>query len=157
LFLCGVEPDFDILLTPIAYTFRAGKGESQRFSMTLRIDDVEEACGKVGSQVRESYPDLTLHFVVHSSAQLHERMALSEHEIIRHPAGEVARAVLRKAALIEHSSFLGMAVAAHSSFLGMSSKDIILALFNVNITDFEDIREAQAHIYHLAWHAIDLL
>lgn len=125
--------------------------------MTLQIENVEHACNLIARQIQEIYTDLTLHFIIHSKGQLKESTALSEHEIIRHPAGETAQAILQRAPKTDHSSFLGMAVATQKTMLGFSSKDSVLGLFNVNIDDYADVREAKTHIYHLAWHAIDLM
>lgn len=125
--------------------------------MTLRIDSVENACSLVARQIQDVYADLTMHFIVHSRGQLNERVALSEHEVIRHPAGDTARAILRKIPKTDYSSFLGMAVAHQKTMLGLSSRDHILALFNINTDIYSDIREVRTHLYHLAWHAIDLM
>jgi hypothetical protein len=125
--------------------------------MGLRIDSVENACSLIARQVQDVYNDLTMHFIVHSKGQMNERIALSEHEVIRHPAGDTARAILKKIPKTDHSSFLGMAVALQKSFFGLSSKDNVLALFNINVDNYTDIRDAKTHLYHLAWHAIDLM
>jgi hypothetical protein len=125
--------------------------------MGLRIDSVENACSLIARQVQDVYGDLTMHFIVHGKGQMNERIALSEHEVIRHPAGDTARSILRKIPKTDHSSFLGMAVALQKKLFGLSSKDHVLALFNINIDTYTDISEAKTHIYHLAWHAIDLM
>lgn len=124
--------------------------------MSLQIDNVEHACNLIARQIQDVYTDLTLHFIVHTKGQLRESIALSEHEIIRHPAGDTGRMILQRTLETDHSSFLGMAVASRKTMLGFSSKDSVLALFNINIDDYADISEAKTHIYHLAWHAIDL-
>ena len=125
--------------------------------MGLRIDSVESACALIARQTQEAYNDLAMHFIVHGKGQLNERIALSEHEIIRHPAGDTARSILKKIPKTDYSSFLGMAVAQQKGFLGLTSKDHVLALFNVNVDNYADIRDAKVHLYHLVWHAIDLM
>lgn len=125
--------------------------------MGLRIDSIESASAMIARQVQESYNDLGMHFIVHGKGQLNERIALSEHEVIRHPAGDTARSILKKIPKTDYSSFLGMAVAQQKGFLGMTAKDHVLALFNINVDNYDDMREAKVHLYHLAWHAIDLM
>lgn len=125
--------------------------------MGIRIDSVENACSLIARQVQDVYGDLTMHFIVHGKGQMNERIALSEHEVIRHAAGDTARAILRKVPKADHSSFLGMAVSLQKTNFGLSSKDHVLALFNINIDNYTDLSEAKTHIYHLAWHAIDLM
>ena len=123
----------------------------------VRIDTVEHACQLVSRQVQDAYPHLTLHFVIHNKSQLTERLALSEHEIARHPAGQKGIYILKKAAYAAHSSFLGIAIERERGFMGLTSKDKILALFNINTDDFHSVHEVQAYLYHLIWHAIDLM
>ena len=120
-------------------------------------EQVEQACSLISRQVQEIYPEMTLHFVVHGTGQLRERITLSEHEVIRHRAGDTARTILQKVAKSETSSFLGMAVAQEKTLLGLSTKDHIIALFTVNANSYEDLREARANLYHLVWHALDLM
>ena len=120
-------------------------------------EQVEQACAMISRQVQEIYPEMTLHFVVHGNGQLRERITLSEHEVIRHEAGDTARTILQKVPKTERSSFLGIAVAQEKTLLGLSTKDHIMALFTVNAQDYADIREARTSIYHLVWHAIDLM
>ncbi len=120
-------------------------------------EQVEQACNLISRQVQEIYPEMTLHFVVHGSGQLRERITLSEHEVIRHQAGETARTILQKVAKSEISSFLGMAVAQEKTLMGLSTKDHIMALFTVNAENYSDLRETRANLYHLVWHALDLM
>jgi len=125
--------------------------------MTLRLDSVEQACADIASEVQAVYNNLALHVIVHGRGQLAERMALSEHEIIRHPAAATANMILKKAIGQERSSFLGMAVSKDRGFMGLMAQDHVLALFNLNTSEFSDIREIKTYLYHLAWHAIDLM
>ncbi len=120
-------------------------------------EQVDHACTLIARQVQDIYPELTLHFVVHGAGQLRERLTLSEHEVIRHLAGETARTILQKVARSENSSFLGMAVAQESTLMGLSKKDHIMALFTINADSYNDISEARAAIYFHIWHALDLL
>lgn len=124
--------------------------------MTLRLDTIEHLCADVASEVRSAYPDLSLHVLIHHRGQLAERIALSEHEIIRHPASQTGTMILKKAIGQDRSSFLGMAVHHDKGFLGLTSQDHILALANLNISEFQNLQEMKTYLYHLAWHAIDL-
>lgn len=125
--------------------------------MAFKLDTVEQVCADVAAEVQAVYNNLTLYFIVHGRSQLAERMALSEHEIIRHPAAANASTILKKAIGQERSSFLGMAVARDRGFLGLMAQDHVLALFNLNTSEFTDILDIKTYLYHLAWHAIDLM
>lgn len=125
--------------------------------MTLRIDSVENTAGLIGAMVQEIFPALSLHFIVHGRGQLSERIALSEHEIVRHPAAPVARHILKKAYGHDRSSFLGLAVTPQKGFMGLTSRDHALALFNVNISEFDTMEDIKTHLYHMVWHAVDLM
>jgi len=124
--------------------------------MSVNIDDIKQICDTVSAQTKEAYERLSLYFIVHGAGQLEEIAALSEHEILSHPAGETALNILRKHPQNPHSNFLGLAIANHRKWLGLVSKDSVLGLFNINVDDFKSKVEARAHVYHLAWHAIDI-
>jgi len=87
---------------------------------------------------------------------MRDAIALAEHEIIAHQAGDYARNIIRKHSSHERSSFLGLAIANERKLMGFKNNDLLLALFNVNVNDFKTLDEARAQIYHLTWHAIDL-
>ncbi len=125
--------------------------------MGIKHDVLQDLCNLAISQVRDLYPALRLMFIPHGTGLLHEVIALSEHEVIQHPAGKTAQGILEKNNNRELSSFLGLAIHHKSKWLGLSSEENILALFNINTDEFETPKEARRAIYHLVWHALDLV
>lgn len=125
--------------------------------MGIKLDILQDICNLATKQVQDLYPDVDLMFIPHESGQFHEIVSLSEHEISRHPAAAVAQAILDKNNNRDMSSFLGMAVHRQVKWMGLASQENILALFNLNVDSFETAKEARRMVYHLAWHAIDLL
>ncbi|MCI5059620.1 MAG: hypothetical protein MRY79_00955 [Alphaproteobacteria bacterium] len=124
--------------------------------MAVPIDSIQYICQRATRDVEHLYPGLSLFFIIHGTGKLRESLALSEHEIVSHPAGKAAQAVIRKHSKGENSSFLGMAIASESKMLGFKRRDHLMAIFTVNKDEFDHEDEALATIHHLTWHAIDL-
>lgn len=124
--------------------------------MAVTKDSIQSICDEVAKDVAESYQGLTLHFIVHGTGKMRESIALDEHDIITHPAGNAARSIVQKNASGERSKFLGLAIASESKMMGFKKIDHLLGLFTLNIDHFKNTLEARAQIYHLIWHAIDL-
>jgi hypothetical protein len=124
--------------------------------MSVTQDSVQNICDRITNTVAESYPGLTLHFIVHSTGKMREAVALAEHDLIAHPAGNAARAIVQKNASGERAQFLGLAIAREHKMMGFKKIDHLIGLFTVNNDHFRDETEARAQIYHLIWHAIDL-
>ncbi len=122
----------------------------------MDIDKIKEVCEQTSKRVENAYDGLTLHFVIYPHGKMKENIALAEHDIVLHPAGETARKILRQNNNGEKSSFLGLAIANESKYLGLKSKDHLVGLYTLNTSEFKDMTEVRAHIYHSAWHAIDL-
>ena len=124
--------------------------------MSIAQGTVKNICDTITNDVAESYPGLTLHFIVHSTGKMREAVALAEHDIITHRAGNAARAIVQKNAAGERSKFLGLAIARESQMMGFKKIDHLLGLFTINNDQFDTEDEAKAQIYLLVWHAIDL-
>lgn len=124
--------------------------------MAVSAEKIKSLCDKITQEVEALYEGLSLHFIVHGTGKLREAIALSEHEIISHPAGKAARAIIKKHSKGERSSFLGIAIANEVKMMGLKKIDHLLGLLNINSDHFENEIEAQAQIFHLVWHVIDL-
>lgn len=124
--------------------------------MAVSQDSIQQICDKLSAEVAIAYEGLTLHFIVHGAGKLRESVALAEHDIIAHPAGNAARVIVQKNALGERSKFLGLAIARERRMMGLKKFDHLLALFTINADHFRSKLEVTAQIYHLIWHAIDL-
>lgn len=124
--------------------------------MPVDLSTIQKLCRDMQSGVSLAYPGLSLNFVFHRIGKLRESLALAEHDIVSHPAGQAAMAVIRKHTKTEDSSFIGLAIANEKKMMGLKSTDHLIALFNVNTDEFESEEEARAQIYHMIWHAIDL-
>jgi hypothetical protein len=125
--------------------------------MGIKIDILQDICNLATKQVQDLYPNLELMFIPHEPGQFHEIVATNEYEISRHSAGKVVQSILEKNNKRDLSSFLGMAVHREVKWLGLASRENILALFNINTEEFETPKAARRGIYHLIWHAIDLM
>lgn len=124
--------------------------------MAVEANSIKSICNAITREVELSYNGLSLYFVVHGVGKMRESIALAEHEIVSHPAGNSARAIIRKHTRGERSSFLGLAIASESKMFGLRKADKLLGLFNINKDQFANETELRAQIYHLVWHAIDL-
>lgn len=124
--------------------------------MAVTKDSIQKICDDVTRDVAESYEGLTLHFIIHNTGRMREAVALHEHDIITHPAGNAARSIVQKNANGERSKFMGLAIASENKMLGFKKIDHLIALFTLNHDHFRNALEARAQIYHLIWHAIDL-
>ncbi|PZQ43846.1 MAG: hypothetical protein DI551_11315 [Micavibrio aeruginosavorus] len=125
--------------------------------MPIKRDILQDVCNLVTGQVKDLYPDLALSFIPHEAGQFHEVVDASEHGLDRHPAAKIAQSILDKNNNRELSSFLGMAIHSEVKWLGLASKESMLALFNINTDEFDNAKDLRRAIYHLAWHAIDLV
>ncbi len=123
--------------------------------MALQIDTVAHACNLITREIRDYQKNLTVHFIVYHEGQRTEALGLSAQDIIQHPASETAMHLLQKQRPSENSILLGTAVARQNLFFGMVTRDTVLALCTINIEQFDSLKEAKRHAYHLAWHALD--
>ena len=124
--------------------------------MAVPIDSIQRICKEITFEIEQAFEGLSLYFVIHHVGKMREAIALAEHEIVSHPAGNAARAIIRKHSKGEHSSFLGLAISNENKMMGFKKIDHLLGLFNVNANEFESEDQVRAEVYHLAWHAVDL-
>lgn len=124
--------------------------------MTVDLNIIQKTCRAMQKGVALAYPGLRLHFIYHKRGKLKESLALAEHDIITHPAGQAAMAIIRKHTKTESSSFVGLAIANEKKMMGLKNIDRLIALLNVNTDEFKTEEEALTQIYHMTWHAIDL-
>ncbi len=124
--------------------------------MAVSTDSIQSICNAITREIEQVYEGLSLFFVIHRQGKMREAIALAEHEIVSHPAGNAARAIIQKHTKGSRSSFLGIAIANESKMFGFKKKDHLLGLFNINEDHFDNPLEAKRKIYHLVWHAIDL-
>jgi len=117
---------------------------------------IQDICTKIMEEVQAAYPGLSLLFIQHTKGKLPEAIALSEHEIVNHPAGRAAHAILKKHGQGYHSQFLGLAIKEDNKFFGLKKKNHLLGICTVNVDNYKNEDEAKADIYHMVWHAIDL-
>lgn len=125
--------------------------------MALQIETVTKACKQVSRQVRETYNNLHIHYIVHHEGQRREAFALAAQEIIAHPAAENAIHLLQRVRRSEESAMLGTAIAHKSIFFGLASQTLSLSLCTINLEQFESAEDANRYAWHLAWHAIDTM
>ncbi len=125
--------------------------------MSLKTEVMQEICDLATRQVNDLYGNLQLTFIHHAPGLFNEIVSLSEHEVRRHPAGATALSILEKNKTREQSGFLGIAIAHEVRWMGLASEDHVMALFNINTDEFETAKDARRAIYHLTWHAIDLM
>lgn len=126
--------------------------------MAEKEDSIRHICALVARQVQDVYRNLTPYFIVHDNGHLSEAIALHEGSITRLRNGHIARVILnkKKEDLSQSSSFLGLAVSREKALLGLTHRDIILALFNINLDAYREVKDARRHVYHLVWHALDV-
>ena len=60
--------------------------------MAVTIDSIQYICDNLQRDIGVVYPGLSLYFIIHRQGRMRESIALAEHEIISHPAGNAARA-----------------------------------------------------------------
>ncbi|QQG37138.1 MAG: hypothetical protein HYS17_05090 [Micavibrio aeruginosavorus] len=123
--------------------------------MSLQLETVAQACQQITKQVKEHYKVLTVHFIIHHDGQRNEALGITAQEIVHHPAAQTAMRIMQQPKLSEQSSLLGIAVARTHMFMGLAWRDHLLALCNINIDHFQNIREVRQQAWHLAWHALD--
>lgn len=124
--------------------------------MAVKPETLQEICNLAARQVQDLYPDMQAMFLFHSSGHFHEVVATNDHGALKHPAGKIALDILGKHNHREQSGFIGLAVQHRVKWFGLASTDSILALFNINIDEFDTPKNARRAIYHHLWHAIDL-
>jgi len=124
--------------------------------MALQIDTVTEACNAISRQIRDSYKELTLHYIVHHEGQRAEAFALAAQDIYHHPAAKSAGYILGKQQNNNEESALIGVTAANKPFLfRLANSTSLLALCAVNIDQYQSLKEMRRHAWHMAWQAID--
>ena len=124
--------------------------------MTLSVEAIQAICDDITREVEKAYEGLSLYFVIHGQGKMRDAIALAEHEIVSHPSGNAARAIVKRHTKSERSAFLGIAIASKSKMLGFKKEDSLLALFNINKDHYRTEEDVRGQVYHLVWHAIDL-
>ncbi|GJL85244.1 MAG: hypothetical protein DHS20C02_10190 [Micavibrio sp.] len=125
--------------------------------MGLERTALEHACNVIRRQIQDEVKDLTLFFVVHDDRDRSETLGREEQLILDHPAGEIAFPIFQKHKQSNRTEFLGLAIGHQKKKLSLKKHPFFLGLYFVNASDYETMEEAREHIYHLAWHAIELL
>ncbi|MCM2343418.1 MAG: hypothetical protein NDJ24_02530 [Alphaproteobacteria bacterium] len=123
--------------------------------MSLQLEAVAQACEQITKQVKDNYKVLTVHFIIHHDGQRNEALGITAQEIVHHPAAQTAMRIMQQPRLSEQSSLLGIAVARTHMFMGLAWRDHLLALCNINIDHFENLRDVRQQAWHLTWHALD--
>ncbi len=124
--------------------------------MGMQIDLLARICHVVNRQINDYYRQLKLFCVIHHSGQREDAIVMEEHGLLSHPAGAYAINILKRKMENEDSALLGVAASMEKVYLGLSSRSHLLGVITLNADQYEDAREAKAHLYHLAWHATDL-
>ncbi len=124
--------------------------------MALQSDSVQQSCRAVARQMRDYSRNLNLSFIAHHAGQLLESLSLAGQELLSHPAGESVLRLLRTPRKNENSSFIGLAVWRENLFLGLASRQKVMALTTLNISQHESLRDIRIQAWHMAWHAINL-
>lgn len=124
--------------------------------MGIEQEKLQKLCDIIIKQVRDLYPDLYVAFIPHANGLFHQIVETGEYDIQNHPASDIAHDIMEKSHNRNGSSFLGMAIHNEVKWFGFASKDMMLALFNLNLDEFETEAEARQSLYHLMWHALDL-
>ncbi|MEM6811524.1 MAG: hypothetical protein AAF549_03560 [Pseudomonadota bacterium] len=124
--------------------------------MVVSTNEIQDLCDQVNQQVRRVYEDISLYFLVHEAGRLRDAIALAENDFESHPAGEAAQHILKKQPKNERSAFLGLSISSQTKMLGLKRVENLLAVFTVNASEFDELRETKAKIYQLTWHALDL-
>jgi hypothetical protein len=123
--------------------------------MSLTIDTVLQTTRQVSREIKDHEKSLTVHFIVHHAGQLTETLAVTMHDVAKHPARQIAGQILQNCKTSEQSRFLGVAAAQENIFFGLATRQTLLALATINIEEFTSIREVKRYAYHMAWHALD--
>lgn len=123
--------------------------------MSLKIDTVMHACEQISNDISDLYKNLKIRFVIHHAGQLSDALVLVAQEIDGHPAANNALQIMKKRYKRERSGYMGTAVAEEHFFFGLATKQSLLSLCNINLNEFDNIRDARQFAHHLAWHAID--
>jgi hypothetical protein len=125
--------------------------------MGLQVTAITDTCNGIARQIRDRFRGLTVHYIIHHEGRRAEALGMAGHEILYHPASETALHLLTKARPEEESALIGVAVARQNLFMGLASRDSLLALCTINADQYDSLKEARRHAYHLAWHALDAL
>ncbi len=125
--------------------------------MALERTALEHAAKMVRRQIQDEIKDLTLHFVVHDDDNRSKTLAAQYQNIMEYPAGQDALKHLQGFQRDRKTRFAGIAIGIQKRLIFLKKKPQFLGLYFVNAGDFETMEQARAHLYHLAWHAFDLL
>lgn len=125
--------------------------------MGLEIDAVTNACNAVCKRMKDSFKQLTLHYVVHHEGRRTEALSLAVQEISAHPASKAAIQIMGRIGNDETSALLGVAAARRPLLLGLASQASLLAICSINIGDYKNLKEIRCHAWHMAWHAANAL
>ncbi len=125
--------------------------------MGLERTALDHACNVIRRQVQDEFRDLTLFFVVYTSGKRAQALAQAEDSLLSHEAGKAALGLLKQHEQTDKTEFLGLSTGKKEGLLSFLKNPSFLALFFINADDFETLEDAREQVYHLTWHALDLL
>lgn len=126
--------------------------------MASNHKNIENICLSIKTKIKKAYKNLHLHFVIHENGTFAKETTMSFNKLQDHPAGEIAKKLLKKKLddHIENSQFFGLAIAHSPQFFGLFHKRSVIAVINVNINRYDTEQNAKKDIYNLVWHALDI-
>ncbi len=125
--------------------------------MNLKRVTVEHSCNVIRRQIEEEYPDLRFFFLIHHEGQEQKALQIKNEEILELDHGELIYELLEST--VQNNSadgLLGLVECRHSGLLSTFKKPDYVALFKMNTNQYGIMDEAQHHIYHYSYQAIDL-
>ncbi len=129
--------------------------------MTIDYKTAKHICSVIRRQVQSSFPELYMEFVLHENEKRGEAFLKEKHLINELPAGNhmieyIKSNESRNISEKNTSCFVAMARHKKPIFLGFFKSYDYLALSFINYSHFDNEIELKNHVFHIAWHAINL-
>lgn len=123
----------------------------------LILDALKAKANALAEEVKAQNDGLTIMYAVHHQNQLENTLHIMEDLILQHPAGHMARSILkRKRSPLEPSTFMGLSASQSRSWLGLQQSTSMLAIISINVDQYENFDHALYDLYHQTWHGIEI-
>ena len=127
--------------------------------MSLGIVALNHACNVVRRQFQDEIKNLTLFFIVHAPGERVKAFESKRDELLALPGGAEAMEAVKLCSQFkpDTSMFVGLGEGVEEKFFSFLKTPKNLAVFFMNVADFDDENDMYQRIYHLTWQALSLI
>lgn len=124
------------------------------------FNEAEKVCAAFEKRLENAFKPLTIKAVVYLEGDKIEALKRYNSQIQNHPAYAPAQYIIAKEVerpdFSENSSFLGLAAKRNAKITNMFTKDHLLGIIGINVSEYKTLTCLENHLAQLSWEAINI-